>query len=416
MSWAPNNDSAATPWADLLPEVCDYVLDRLDAVSIIRFPAVCTAWADASKRTSRLRSGTPALLTSSLDADGDYIEYDVEAGTFGLHDVATGKSYYGEAQRLKNRTWIGGKDDWLVTRDMRCGVELLKPVTGERVPLPSLTAIQGLEVPDYELHVVVNNRLYLFQQVTLCQTPAQSNGYLAVSLFSSGPLGLVAFTANGDKGWTPLENPEGVHYLKYTDASVHNGKVVAVTESGDIYSWNMDGTAAEPTLLSGPEINVSHDLMRGFYLATSTGGHLQVVCMYGYGDIKDNRSRRIVFKNQWSFFARQVSLYELDAPAGTWRRVRGLGGDRALFVGSSYPFYVTVPPGGSNDDLQADCVYVADLFSSDAAAFDLKLADDTNEYEFQRRRLNYPAMRESLQMPMWFRPTAYPIALLPNCS
>ncbi|KAG2569352.1 hypothetical protein PVAP13_7NG388501 [Panicum virgatum] len=220
---------------------------------------------------------------------------------------------------------------------------------------------------------------------------------------------MLAFTANGDEGWTPLMNPAGVHNLKFTDATVHNGKVVAVAGSGDIYSWDMEGAAAEPTLLPRvPEIHhVSHDLRRGFYLAASSAGQLQVVCMHGHGDVKDSRSRRIVFKDQWSFFARHVSLHELDAATGAWRRVRDLGGDRALFVGGNYPFYATVPPGGSND-LQADCVYIADLLVCDAAVFDLKLGDDYI-YEFERR-LSYPAMADSLQMPMWFQPTAYPIA------
>ncbi|RLM75549.1 hypothetical protein C2845_PM15G23670 [Panicum miliaceum] len=354
-----SNDEVVAPWADLLPELCDHVLDRLDAVSVIRFPAACTAWAAAFRMTPRLRSGTPTLLTSGQDPDGDDIEYDVEAGSFGLHDVAGGKSFYGEAQRLKNRTWIGGKDDWLVTTDLRCSVELLNPITGDRVPLPSFTTIRRLEVDDYhELHVAVNDRLHLLQQ--------------------------------------------------YTDTIVHNGKVVAVAESGDIYSWDMmDGATTEPTLLSRPDIHVSHDLRRGFYLAASSAGKLQVVCMYGHGDVKDKRSRRIVFKDQWSFFACHVTLHELDAATGAWRRVSDLGGDRALFVGGNYPFYTTVPPGGSND-LQADCVYVADLLGCDAAVFDLKLGDDYN-YDFERR-LSYPAMGDSMQMPMWFRPTAYPIA------
>ncbi|PUZ49241.1 hypothetical protein GQ55_7G310700 [Panicum hallii var. hallii] len=408
-----SNDEVVAPWADLLPELCDHVLDHLDAVSAIRFPAASTAWAAASRMTPRLRSGTPTLLTSGLDPDGYDVEYDVEAGTFGLHDVAGGKSFYGEAQWLKNRTWIGGKDDWLVTTDLRCSVELLNPITGDRVPLPSFTTIRRLEVADYyELHVAVNNRLHLFQQVKLCQTPAHPNGHLAVALFSSGPLGLLAFTAHGDEGWTPLMNPAEVHYLKYTDATVHDGKVVAVAESGDIYSWDMmDGTTTEPTLLPRPEIHhVSYDLRRGFYLAASSGGQLQVVCMYGHGDVKDKRRRRIVFKDQWSFFARHVSLHELDADTGAWRRLRDLGGDRALFVGGNYPFYATVPPGGS-DNLQADCVYVADLLGCDAAFFDLKLGDD-HMYDFECR-LSYPAMGDSLQMPMWFRPTAYPIAQVP---
>ncbi|CAO2036805.1 unnamed protein product [Urochloa humidicola] len=424
MSSASNDDQAVAPWADLLPEVCDQVLDHLDAVSIIHFPAACTAWATASKQSAppRLRSGAPTLLTSGLDPDGYDVEYDLEAGGFGLHDVATGKSFYGEAQRLKNRTWVGGKDDWLVTTDMKCGVELLNPVTGDTVPLPSFTTIPGLrQVAHYtKPHVAVNGQMYHLQKITLCQTPAHPNGYQAVALLSSGSMALVAFTAAAGEGnrWTLLKNPEGIHYLRYTDVTVHNGKVLAVADSGNIYSWDMDDGAdhaTEPTVLPGPEVgHVSHDLMRGFFLVAG-GGQLQVVCVCGHGADKDHKrvSRRVVFKDQWCFCPRRASLHELVDAAGdgTWRRVRDLGGDRALFVGDNYPFYATVPPaagGGSNKDLQADCVYVADVIGCDAAAFDLKLGDDCI-YDFDRR-LIYPAMTDSLQMPMWFRPTAYPVA------
>ncbi|CAN6269539.1 unnamed protein product [Urochloa humidicola] len=226
-------------------------------------------------------------------------------------------------------------------------------------------------------------------------------------------MAFVAFTEAAGEGsrWTLLKNPEGVHYLRYTDVTVHNGKVLAVADSGNIYSWDMDdGTdhAAEPTVLPGPEVgHVSHDLMSGFFLVTG-GDRLQVVCVYGHDAVKDKSvDRRVVFKDQWCFCPRRASLHELDAAAGAWRRVRDLGGDRALFVGDNYPFYAAVPPGG-NKDLQADCVYVADVIGCDAAAFDLKLGDDCI-YDFDRR-LIYPAMSDSLQMPMWFRPTAYPVA------
>ncbi|KAK8456551.1 hypothetical protein SEVIR_3G036300v4 [Setaria viridis] len=364
----------------------------------------------------QLTSGLPTLLTSGLDLYGDDFEYDVEAGTFGLHDVATGKSFYGEAQRLRNRTWIGGKDDWLVTTDVRCGVELLNPITGERVPLPSFDTIGKFADP-YKLCISVDYMLHHLQQVALCQTPAHPNGYLAVAMFSSASLDFLAFTADGDEGWTPLKDPSGLG-VHYTDVTAHNGKVFAVSDYGDIYCWDMNGTDVEFTYLQGPEFHVSNNnYIRRFYLATSSGGRLQVVCLYGHDDrrVEDKRTRRIVFKDQLGFFhARRVTLHELDdATAGTWRRVRDLGGDRTLFVGGNcYPFCVTVPPGGDpNDDLQADCVYVADVLGCDAAAFELKLGDDY-AYEFDWP-LYYPAVYDVLQIPMWFRPTAHRIEQAP---
>ncbi|EES11560.1 hypothetical protein BDA96_06G267600 [Sorghum bicolor] len=431
-----SNDADTAPWADLPPDLCNVVVDHLDVVGVIRFPAVCTDWAAASNNTHcpRLPSGTPTLLTSSLDPEGYDIEYDVEPGTFGLHDVVTGKSYHGEAEGLKKRTWIGGKDDWLVTTDLRCNVELLNPITGARVRLPSFATIpdiQVMEVHDRGPGVSFEKTLHRFRKVgsyslswtpthrfhkvALCRTPAHPSGYLAVALFfsSSGDdTGLVAFTAAHDERWTPLNNPPPELHSrdKYTDVIVHKGKVLAVATSGKICSWDMDDdTTVEPKILPPPDVDIDVDyyVKRVFYLATSSGGDLQLICLFGDSkDIKETRWWRIVFDFQWCFWPRRVLLHELNAVTDTWRRVGDLGGDRALFVGNNYPFYIDVPRDGSKDPfLQADCVYVADLMNCDAGIFDLKLGDDF-EFEFNwNAHLCYPTLRDPLQIPMWFQPT-----------
>ncbi|RLM73882.1 uncharacterized protein C2845_PM15G23660 [Panicum miliaceum] len=322
--------AAAAPWADLLPELCGLVVDRLDPVSILRFPAACRGWAAACEESPRLRSGAPALLTSGLDPEGIEV---VDAGSFRLHDVsAGGRSFLGEAAGLKGRTWIGGKDDWLVTTDYACNVELLNPVTGDRVPLPSFGTTQGakLELPGY-LHVSTGDRWHKILKITLCQTPAHpGGGYLAIALFSDG---LLAFTAAGTKKcWTALKNHAAASRLdlSYMDAMVLKGKLFAV------------------------------ELLRARHVAA--------------------RARR-----------RQ-------------RRVTVLGGDRALFLGANYPFYITAPPG--SEDLKANCVYVADTPSGyDAGIFDLKKTKGEDGFV---ERLACSLMADALRMPMWFRPTTHP--------
>lgn len=431
--------SAATapPWADLLPELCDLVTARLDPISILRFPAVCRGWSAACEENPRLRPGAPALLTSGLDPDGCEIESNVDAGVFGLHDVsaaaaAGGKSFLGEAEGLKGRTWVGGKGGWLATTDCGCDVELLNPVTGARVRLPSFATVPGVEVPGY-LHVRTGGHCHKILKVALCRTPAHPDGHLAVALFSEG---LLAFTASGGGGkgecrWTALKNPAAASRsdVSYMDAIVVDGKLFAVNELGRIYSWDMDGGAtAEPAVVQGPEIEISrhdHDHDRcAFYLAASSGGgHQRLLLIYIHGydvaDLYKYRGRcwdsrvwsRLVFDDRRSFLELGMSLHELDAVGGgTWRRVTDLGGDRALFLGANYPFYVTVRRGrGSEDeaDLEADCVYLADTpYGCDAAIFDLKKWEGGDGCI--KRRLAYSLVEDPLQMPMWFLPTDYP--------
>ncbi|CAN6229847.1 unnamed protein product [Urochloa humidicola] len=112
------------PWADLPADLCGLVVDRLDAFSALRFPAVCKSWAAAFQGTpGRLRSGAPTLLTSVSVLGGD------KAATFALHDMSSRKSFHAGADALKNRWWVGGKDDWLVTTDSKCNAELLNPAS-----------------------------------------------------------------------------------------------------------------------------------------------------------------------------------------------------------------------------------------------------------------------------------------------
>ncbi|KAF8662513.1 hypothetical protein HU200_056107 [Digitaria exilis] len=170
---------------------------------------------------------------------------------------------------------------------------------------------------------------------------------------------MLSVTAAGDEGWRLLKNP--YDSIEYTNTTVFNGKVLAVTKFEGIYSWDMEGgAAAEPTLLQGPEELFTDDpnFKREFYLfALSDGGELQVVCMYDY-----------IVKNSHTFgiLLKRVSLHELDASSSKWRRVMDLDDDRALFVGGNHPFYVVVPQGGAKD-LQADYVYVMGLNACDAA-------------------------------------------------
>jgi hypothetical protein len=397
---------SSSPWADLLPELCGLVVDRLDAMSVLSFPAVCAPWSAACKETPRLRSGFPTMLTSALDAETDGCTVcDYEDGVFALHDVSTAKSFRAEAEGLKDRCWVGGKDDWLVTTDAACAVELLNPVTAARSRLPSFATIPGVEV-NGEFDVLVEGEPYprSLQRVALCRTPAHREGYLAVAMFAPN---LLAFTRFGDESWTVLRNPaaEEARIIRYADTIVHEEKVVAVTKTGGVYAWGMDGNATEPTVLLQEPDDVSDSRQHKFNLAVSSGGRILLVHMYGEINWDKCRQlrRKIYDGQQWgNFNVIDVVLDELhDANNGTTRRrVSGIGSDRALFLGASYPFYIAVPR--STKELKGNCLYVADTATSDAAVIDLeKLGDGSFG------RLVYSRESDAFQMPVWFRPTAH---------
>jgi hypothetical protein len=215
---------------------------------------------------------------------------------------------------------------------------------------------------------------------------------------------LLAFTRFGDESWTALRNPaaEQAGIIRYADTIVHEEKVVAVSKTGGVYAWGMDGKTTEPTvLLQEPDDGRSDPRQHKFHLAESSGGRILLVHMYGEINWDKCRQlrRKIYDGQQWGKFS--VINVELDdANNGTRRRVSGIGSDRALFLGASYPFYIAVPR--SSKELKGNCIYVADMASSDAAVIDLeKLGDGSSG------RLVYSRESDAFQMPIWFRPTAH---------
>jgi len=100
-------------------------------------------------------AGLPVLLTSKPAEDNIRIEEGLGVGKFGLHDVLAAKSFSYRNNSLRNRCWIGGKDDWLVIIDKACDMKLFNPVVGVNVCLPSFNTITGIHVDDYnELDIV----------------------------------------------------------------------------------------------------------------------------------------------------------------------------------------------------------------------------------------------------------------------
>ncbi|KAL6844453.1 hypothetical protein ACP4OV_026126 [Aristida adscensionis] len=411
MASSSTDTAAAGQWADLLPELCSLVLDRLDAFDLLRFAAVCKPWAAACKATSRhhLRPGAPTLLTSGLHPND-------AATTFALHDVSTGNSFHAAAAAGLGggRWWVGGKDDWLVTTDGDCNVELLHPGTGDRIRLPPFTTIPTAKLEKTLLSIEKPRCVYAFQQVRLCRTPAHPDGYFAVAQFGHA---FLAFTVAGDEGWTPLRNHlQG--YVAYEDAIAHGGKIFAVSWDGDVFYWSIDGGAGDhPAVVHAPpELRMHRWLRQSFSLAPSSGGgdgRVLVVCTYGPIGLLRGTWPPVVRKKvhaQLAFIhATGALLLELDVARGdtdgAWRRVSGLdgggGGGRALFLGASYPFYVAVPPHGSNGLIRANCVYHAHMSCHDAVVFDLGKGC-AGGFE----PLVYPNAGNPLHTPMWFRPSA----------
>lgn len=290
-----------------------------------------------------------------------------------------------------------------MTIDLRCNVELLNMVTGNRIRLPSFETIPEIQVPGVQSRCPYVScpeaftKLFrvnvLMRKIALGRTPSppspsppqsQPRGYLAVALFSSTlDDNLVAFTKQGHVQWTPLRNSSsGMAIDMYVDVTVHKGKVFAVTASAKIYSWEIEegGEAAEVTIVASPDVFTGDRFTRcTFFLASSSGGDLQLVCVYGRNyEYYPFRGPARVVETELNFLPRRVVLHERDDDAGAWRVVTDLGRDCALFVGANHPFNIDVSrfvkkenidksrdDSGAHSYLRGNHVYVADPINLD---------------------------------------------------
>ena len=156
----------------------------------------------------------------------------MSGGMYGLHDVCAGKSFCCVNRQLRNRFWIGAKDDWLVTTDRVCDLKLLNPISGETISLPPFEIANHVHVNrHHHLEVVYEPFSRTLQRVVLCETPSSRNGHFAIALFSDG---LMAFTSRSSGVWKVLTNPSDFdgcykyYPFVFFDVLVHKGKVIGV--------------------------------------------------------------------------------------------------------------------------------------------------------------------------------------------
>jgi hypothetical protein len=175
-------------------------------------------------------------------------------GSFGMHDVLEGTSFLVHSNCLKNKVWVGGKDDWLVISDNKWSLELVNLVTGQTVPLPLFDLHHKFEHDEYTKHeVVCGYTVGSLLRVVLCQTPSVEGGHLAIALFDCEVL---AYTSRSSPTWTFLayQSPHNYFTYLYMDAIIHKGRVVAVDTEGFVFSWHMGDQGDNPVIITSTNI------------------------------------------------------------------------------------------------------------------------------------------------------------------
>ncbi|KAG2558340.1 hypothetical protein PVAP13_8NG122300 [Panicum virgatum] len=283
---------------------------------------------------------------------------------YGLHDVRAGKSFCCVSRQMRNRFWIGGKDDWLVTTDSVCDLKLLNPISGETI----------------------------------------SDGHFAIALFSDG---LLLFTSKSLGVWKVLTNPtdfDGCYKyypFVFLDAPVRKGRLIGVEQTGSIYSWNIDVPSDHPVKLESPNIPlIDESAEHVFYLGISPTDQLILICIHGHGEGFYNSSRRMLVSEHDRFgHVDGMSVHMLDEEDGTWHRIRALGHGQSLFLGLNYPFY------GNWSRLKSESVCVANIMEIDVVMFSCGSGQLVGVQAYPVEEGDRLLDGHSMRTPIWFRPT-----------
>jgi hypothetical protein len=432
---------------DTLPlDVACYILEKIDGhgLAILRSLSFGKSFKEACKEVYRLWSGVPMLITSVCSSSwAGESDADHEAGKFGLHRVlgwVTGhagcawdhyhpeRRFQCQSDELKGQSWLGGKDDWLVTSDEEYNLKLVNPVTGGTRGLPKFSEMQGT---DMDVALELRQRGYwgckpYVQRVVLCRTPRQAGGYMVIVIFSWG---LMAFVQEGEPSWTALTRQEGhddvlsSSYLggdrHYFDAILVDGNVVAVTKAGSVLTWDIDKRPCNnPRLMIHGTAYMEGRLdywpvERVIYIAKSPEGNIILICMFGHHDVNRRDGRAYyagrMCRNHLTFgVMKGLRVYELlvdpDNERKYWRlKSDDFGGHYSLFLGANYPFFYDVPYGSSS--LQGGRVYVSDMdfVGGHVGVFRL----DKPHRPFDYKSIYFPVVGEPKQVSMFFRPTSH---------
>ena len=251
---------AAAPIAgSQLPQ--DILMDifaLLEIPDLVRAGSVCASWRAActslcsTEHCCKLQQ-TPCLLYTS-ESLGDR--------AMGLYSLAEKKAYTLALPDppIRSREIIGSSYGWIITADERSELQLVNPITGDQIALPSVTTIEQVR-PVYDDEGTLCNYEYswhtarkwvsvssntsildlnklrdkLFYKAFLSSDPSTGD-YFVVLIHN--PHAQLSFARSGDEEWTWLPP-----HTSYEDCQFQGALLYATTDSGEIQAFELGAPA-----------------------------------------------------------------------------------------------------------------------------------------------------------------------------
>ncbi|XP_020105243.1 uncharacterized protein LOC109721845 [Ananas comosus] len=393
----------ARDWTDLSSGVLAAIAARLTAIDYMAFRKVCRLWA-------RSVSGVPPsphvpylLLLGGGGGDDDDGERSDEFTFLGLPGQTLHRL---PVPGLRGKYCVGSQHGWLATLDPFSEPALLNPLTGQEIPLPSITTLPDIhpsyapdgsvasyfhfsDPTDYYFHYKPEEfRGLSFDKVAFSSSPAAGGPLTVVALY--GIASKLAFTTAGADRWRLHDDGWRFH-----DVAFRRGSLLALSGDGDLLAVDLSGGYADVVRLVASQFDplVAGQYRRYLVADDATGDLLQVWRNFDFDDVANTLTTR------------EIKVMRLDWGTNRWIPISSLGG-RALFLGIGSSMLL------SPEDvrgLRPNCVYLTDDWWDMLYSEEVRLARrDVGIYCLEDASLqpcHSPDPRFNWPPPVWISPS-----------
>ncbi|CAL9759167.1 unnamed protein product [Musa acuminata subsp. burmannicoides] len=382
-------------WSDLPMELLGSILERLPIADRIRFAAVCSSWRSASGA----HLGCPPPPQSPwlmLPFNPTFTPTGSAAAFFSLADRKAYRLPLPDPP-VSDRLVVGSSHGWLVTADADSELQLLNPLMGEQVRLPSITTFPFVDAVRDERGRVTRYslcfgddippepfepdrlRYFFYEKAVLSSPPSRSSsssswgGYTVMLIHN--PLFGLAFARAGDESWTLIDTPS----LYWVDAICSSsGQFLTLESMGRVETWELDGGPLPASTLVAPSLGI-YDCSK--YLVELPRG--QLLQVYRWKDPVQSNCKWEPRPLYVECVTTRVKVFRLkvdDAKGSVWVENEGETlQEFALFLGKNSSMCVKVR---ECPELRGNCIYLTDDGSwsyekchevvPDVGVFDLK--------------------------------------------
>ncbi|CAO2149341.1 unnamed protein product [Urochloa humidicola] len=281
VAMAPN---AGSELPRLPQDILMDIFSLLEIPDLVRAGSVCTSWRDAYTNLCATQHcklpQIPCLLYTS-ESMGDR--------AIGLYSLAEKKSYTLTLPDppIRSREIIGSSYGWIITADEMSELQLVNPITGDQIALPSVTTTKQVEpifddsgtlckyeylryaadewLSDERSEILDLGELrgWLFDKAFLSSDPSTGDYFV---MLIHNPESQLSFARAGNNVWTWLPP-----HLFYEDCRFQGGLLYATTAFGEIHEFDLSA----PTVLRKVVLDkVKNSVSSSIYIVEAPSGDL----------------------------------------------------------------------------------------------------------------------------------------------